>query len=136
MAKLGDQDLPLLIEVLHPFASKWRELGLALSLTPAELNCIESKPVLFSSGPVSYLREVLYKWINRPTASHDESATIFHLERALQNVGLGSITVKLRSEIQHLWHKGKDIIVIHWNVFVSLFQFTLWNLVWLVTKIP
>ena len=83
-------DLAFLMEHLHQFAYKWREIGLALRFRGGELECMVSS---LPGAPVQRLLvELLSQWSQWPTATHTTPPTMERLRDALRSnlVGLGA----------------------------------------------
>ncbi len=84
------QDVAFLVEHLHKYAFKWREIGTVLRFHHDELE------IIFYSLPGAtsqrLLRELLSQWSQWPTADHSDVPTMERLRDALQSglVGLGA----------------------------------------------
>ena len=78
---------------LNRFASKWREIGMGLQFKHCELNNIQSKPLLLSTAPASWLNEMLSMWLQWAPGDHRGStnyATVEGLAIALERAGLAA----------------------------------------------
>ena len=98
---LKSEDVGVLMDCLHQYAYKWREIGTALRFLPGELECIV---LTFSrdgphGGPQRLLKELLNIWCQWPIATHPDVPTVERLESALRSgpVGLGAVANNLRS---------------------------------------
>ena len=58
----GEDDLVDVMEEVMDVASRWRSLGLALRLKPAELDSISTKN---RDDPTEYLRDMLLAWLQQ-----------------------------------------------------------------------
>lgn len=80
---------------MQAHASKWREIGAALGFSQAEMDTIQSNPMLLlQSPPKSYLSELLFQWLHRaPGDGHGSTgiATRQSLRTALLKVNLGQL---------------------------------------------
>ena len=98
-----ESDLPILVETLANYANKWREIGILLGFSPNELKVIASKPSLFENAPVSYLTEMLSRWVQwTPESQHGKHVTLRDLVKALQSktVGLAAIAEEITKAIK------------------------------------
>ncbi len=83
-------DVGFLVEHLHLYAFKWREIGLALNFHHGELeNIVHSSP---GATVQQLLTELLSQWSQWPTATHSDVPTMKRLRDALRSglVGLGA----------------------------------------------
>ena len=107
--KLTEKEFSKLLELIHTFSSKWELIGVLLGFAPSELENIKSMPSLFMSGPTSFLRELLSRWVQWPTLSHPTKPTLRVLCTSLRSslVGLGSLANKVEKEMtQAITGKG------------------------------
>lgn len=98
--RLEERGLSWLCEKLGPYAHKWKEIAQALRFTPAEIQNIEATPRLLHGAPSSWLREMLFNWIQWTPGNVRGSrdyATIESLRKALRSrlVGLGNVAQDL-----------------------------------------
>ena len=101
-ANLSERDIVKLLNLLQTYSYKWRDIGLTLGFLLSELNTISSMTKLFAGAPVSYLQEILFQWIQWPTADHPIRPTLETLCAALRSslVGLGSLADKVEKEMK------------------------------------
>ena len=99
---LTEKDLNVLMNLMHNYSDKWQDIGLALGFALSELNVIGNTPSLFATAPVSYLRQLLYQWMQWPTNDHSIKPTLEALCTALRSssVGLGCLSVTVEEEIK------------------------------------
>lgn len=74
--------LRMLINILDQVATKWKEIGIALSFRPCDLDCIEQAPMLMVKGPKAYLQELIRQWLEWTSPEHN-LPTIVALHDAL-----------------------------------------------------
>lgn len=82
-------------------SAKWRTIGTNLGFHPSELDGIQSKPMLFSEAPGSYLNELLTQWLQwapdpADRASKRSFATLGALQSAVRRAGLGRVAADLK----------------------------------------
>ena len=99
---LTEQNITVLMRLMHNFSDKWRTIGMELGFTLAELNQINSKPLLLITAPTSYLTELLSQWVEWPTVNHPTKPTLEALCETLRSsvVGLGSLAEKVEREMK------------------------------------
>ena len=98
--KLSESLLPKLLCKLNNHASKWKDIGTHLGFLQGELDNIEGKPSLHSSGPKAWLREMLREWLEwAPGDSRGSSscASIESLKCALDKSGLAQTALDIES---------------------------------------
>ena len=61
---MGIDNGNILTKMEREYASKWREIGAALGFSQGEMDNIEAIPLLLQSAPVSWLREMLTRWLH------------------------------------------------------------------------
>lgn len=92
---LTDIDLDDIFAKLQAHASKWREIGGVLGFRQAEMDTIQSNPMLLlESPPKSYLRVLLTQWLCWAPGDErgsTEIATRQSLQTALLKVNLGQL---------------------------------------------
>lgn len=96
--RLQEAHLPQILTKLNEHASKWREIGTFLGFRPGELNLIESKPLLLTGAPGSWLRELLAEWLQwapGDVRGSAEYARLSSLKRAVDKAGLGRTASEL-----------------------------------------
>lgn len=95
--KLTERHVAKLMTVLHNYSYKWYPFGLNLGFTPPELNTIVCTLTLLTGAPVSYLQELLSRWVQWPTTDHPLVPTLQAMCEALRSslVGLGSLADKV-----------------------------------------
>ncbi len=87
---MKSEDVSFLMEHLHLYAFKWREIGTALCFHHSELeNIFHSSP---GATVQQLLTELLSQWSQWPTAAHSDVPTMERLRDALRSglVGLGA----------------------------------------------
>ena len=97
---LSERHLPELLSKLNDHACRWRDVGMYLGFRQGELDNIEGKPSLHSSGPKGWLREMLREWLEwAPGDSRGSSsyASIDSLKCALDKSGLSQTTLDIES---------------------------------------
>ena len=82
---------------LKPIASHWRAVGLQLGLLYGELQVIAATPLLIPGAPVTYLQEVLSKWLDRAPPS----PTLTKLCGALRSHAVDQSRIALELEQQY-----------------------------------
>ena len=99
---LTERDVVALLNLVHNFSDKWREIGLGLGFAPSELNQISSNPSLFMTAPASFQTQLLSQWVQWPTVNHPTKPTLRALSETLRSsrVGLGSLAEKVEREIK------------------------------------
>ena len=73
--RLHEEDVGKLLDLLTDCSGKWYEIGVALGFTTSELRQIMHS----QSTPMSALdcfRELLIRWIQRPTSEHSTEPTL------------------------------------------------------------
>ena len=88
-----------LLQQLSKHASEWKLIGAALSFTPQELTCIESRPLLLATSPHSWLSEMLTQWLQWAPGDRRGSkdfATLEGLKDALFKANLGATAYDLK----------------------------------------
>ena len=98
------------MRLLQSYSYKWNPIGLNLGFTPHELCTISCMVTLVTGAPVSYLQELLCRWVHWPTADHPNHPTVRALCAALRSslVGLGSLAKEVEKEMK-LCTTGKKI---------------------------
>ena len=87
-----------LLDVLAVHASKWRVIGTYLGFTQSELEIIQSRPMLLTQAPLSYLNEMLsmwYQWAPGDGRGSEDFATLGALKHALSHAGRGRTAAEL-----------------------------------------
>ena len=103
--KLSEFHLPELLSKLNNHASRWRDIGMYLGFHRGELDNIEGKPSLHSSGPKGWLREMLSDWLEwapGDSRGSDVFASIESLKCALNKSGLAQTALDIQSCFAHL----------------------------------
>ena len=96
--KLSEFDFSNLLCKLNDHACRWRDIGIHLGFRQGELDNIEGKPSLCSSGPKGWLREMLGEWLEwAPGDSRGSSscASIDSLKCALDKSGLAQTALEM-----------------------------------------
>ena len=109
--KLTERDIAELFELIHSYSSKWEMIGLQLKFAPSELDYIKSMPLLLTSAPASFLKELLSRWIQWPTPRHPTRPTLRALCASLRSssVGLGRLADEVEREMmQSITGKGSS----------------------------
>ena len=118
-----NEDLPLtvkdhhavLLHILKPHATKWREIGQHLGFLPGDLDNIQGDPLLLLTAPVSWMNVMLERFLIRgfkrhlddaETESCKRGATMSVLETALNKAGFGVTASQLRDNVQRLLAQG------------------------------
>lgn len=105
----------MLMNRIHNFSHKWRDIGLGLGFFPSELDQISCNPSLFmsTSAPTSYMTRLLSQWVQWPTENHPTRPTLRALCEALRSaiVGLGSLAEELEREVMCSATAGKGSLV-------------------------
>ena len=81
-----------LLSQLKIHAAKWRDIGTYLGFGQGELDIIQSKPMLVTQGPVSYLNEMLswwFQWAPKDGRGSKDFATLGALKSAMSQAELG-----------------------------------------------
>ena len=107
--RLTEEEVAKLLELIHTFSYKWDMIGLKIGFTISELENIKSMPSLFMSAPMSYLKELLRRWVQWPTLRHPTRPTLRVLCTSLRSslVCLGSLADEVEREItQAITGKG------------------------------
>ena len=95
---LCDQDLRTILEKLHPYSSKWRNIGEGLGFTSSELDNIQAAPLRLLSAPQSYLSAMLADWLQwapGDARGSKEYANKNSLVKAVDTAGLGRTAQEL-----------------------------------------
>ena len=103
---LKEQDLHVLLSIIKPATSQWKQIGLALGFPYDELTTIEQKPLLIPEGNTGYITEMLNLWLKWAPPKH-EYPTLTALAIALQKSGQETIAATLREQ----FNRQKGIIV-------------------------
>ena len=95
---LTEDHVALLLEEMHQYSYKWREIGTALKFKQSELNNISARPSLIATAPSSFLGVLMNQWVQWPITEHNTRPTLGELHRALGSslVGLGVLATKLK----------------------------------------
>ena len=96
---LKDQDLHILLGIIKPATSQWKQIGLALGFPYDELTTIEKKPLLIPEGSTGYITEMLNLWLKWAPPKH-EYPTLTALAIALQKSGQETIAATLREQFK------------------------------------
>lgn len=78
---LNDTHVGTLLNILQNTSDQWENIGLYLKFLPGELAKIRSSPLLITTAPKSWLREMLVAYTKRSTAN------IVDLSLAVRNIG-------------------------------------------------
>ena len=99
---LSEKDLVHLMQLLQNYSTKWNPIGLSLGFIQSELKTISGMLALLTGAPVSYLQELLSRWVQWPTADHPSHPTVGALCTALRSslVGLGSLAQTIENELK------------------------------------
>ena len=73
-------DHATLLKQLKQHADKWREIGTYLGFTQGELDYIQAGPLHLSQAPVSWLSEMIRKWLDWAPGDHRGSTQYANLE--------------------------------------------------------
>ena len=93
-SRLTDRDHGSIYDKLKLHAPKWMDIGSALGFSQVELSNIEARPLLLTTAPGSWLREMLSEWLQwapRDGRGSDGYATKESLHAALLKVNLGQL---------------------------------------------
>ena len=84
-----------LVEILVPYASKWRRIGTALRFKPQELDTIQAKHACKPDGIEQSLMDILGIWVEM------SNPTVEELVKALKSqlVGLGSLDTEIKRAV-------------------------------------
>ena len=96
--KLNVSHLEPLLSQLSEHAAKWRDFGTYLGFRPGELSKIESKPLLLTDAPQSWLRALLEQWLEWTPGDERRSTqypTLKALKTAVDKAGLGRTASEL-----------------------------------------
>ena len=99
----------------HDACKHWNTLGKELGFEKTELESIGMKKALLETAPVSYLQEVLNRWVQY---GHQDKPTLAALRAALRSssVNLGSLADKLDEEMKcNFRGSNPDIIYYYKN---------------------
>lgn len=100
---INESHLGIILELLAPFAYKWKKIGIALGFTLSELQVIDTaKPPLYFGTPNSWLREMLSMWVQwTPETLHGKYSTLEDLVKALKSeiVELAGVAEKVEEAI-------------------------------------
>jgi hypothetical protein len=90
------------MRLLQSYSYKWNPIGLSLGFTPHELHTISGMVTLLTGAPVSYLQEMLDRWVQWPTGEHQNNPTLGALCTALRSslVGLGGLAEEVEKEMK------------------------------------
>ena len=94
-----EKHLAYLMSKLKVHASQWRIIGCFLGFSRGQLKNIESTPTLIPTGPVSFLQELLGKWLEQG------NATLQALKLALNEADLGALS--------------HELIIPPWNIYTK-----------------
>ena len=94
---LKEQDLHVLLSIIKPATSQWKQIGLALGFPYDELTTIEQKPLLIPEGNTGYITEMLNQWLKWAPPKH-KYPTLTALAIALQKSGYENIAAELREQ--------------------------------------
>ena len=97
---LNEKDLVRLMRLLQNYSSKWNPIGLSLGFIQSELDTICGMLKLLIGATVSYLQELLSRWVQWPTTNHPIRPTLGALCKTLRtsHVGLGQLAEKVEKE--------------------------------------
>ncbi len=87
VGRLTEEDLPHLMNVLEPVASKWDSICLQLGVPQSTLSNIQAKPTLLAGAPQTFLRSGLYEWMR----SGAETCTVSSLANALRTPSVNEV---------------------------------------------
>ena len=79
---------------LAEHSAKWREIGTYLGFRPSELDDIHVRPILYGTGPKSFLSAMLEEWLRWAPGDQRGStkyATLEGLSDALQKSELSEV---------------------------------------------
>ena len=96
--QVGRSSSPKDSRKLNEHASKWREIGTYLGFRPGELDVIQSKPLLLTGAPGSWLSQLLSDWFQWAPGDGRGStayATLSALKTAVDRAGLGRTAAEL-----------------------------------------
>ena len=96
--RLEEAHLQQILGRLNEYASKWREIGTYLGFRPGELDVIQSKPLLLTGAPGSWLSQLLADWFQWAPGDGRGStayATLSALKTAVDRAGLGRTASEL-----------------------------------------
>ena len=96
--RLEEAHLQKILGKLNEHASKWREIGTYLGFRPGELDVIQSKPLLLTGAPGSWLSQFLSDWFQWAPGDGRGStayATLSALKTAVDRAGLGRTASEL-----------------------------------------
>ena len=100
---LREIDVHMIMKMLTKFAYLWKEIGVALGFTIAELEGISCQPQLLEHSPSTFLLEMLKRWENGPIKAQSSQTSIEALLSTLQNdMRLSRISEQLQIELQQL----------------------------------
>ena len=94
---LKEQDPHVLLSIIKPATSQWKQIGLALGFPYDELTTIEQKPLLIPEGSTGYITEMLNQWLKWAPPKH-KYPTLTALAIALQKSGYENIAAELREQ--------------------------------------
>ena len=101
--ELSEADLPLLVDLLIPIASKWDILCLQLGILQSTINNILADPLKLSGAPRSFLQGGLYAWLQRGLGV----CTITALCKALEAPSVAEFVLRNHVETKLKNHKGE-----------------------------
>lgn len=88
--RLTDRHHSSLLKQLTKHAAKWREIGIYLGFLDGELDNIQSKPLLMTNAPDSWLSAMLSEWLQWAPGDSRRFATLEGLNIALRDTGLAA----------------------------------------------
>ena len=92
---IGDRHHGIIYQRLTLYATKWRDIGMALGFLEGELDNIQSNPMLLTqTPPKSWLSEMLSQWLQwgpGDARGSKDYASIESLKEALLNLNLAQL---------------------------------------------
>lgn len=101
---LTEKHHTILFKQLAKHSDKWEMIGIELGFSQSELNIIRESPLMLGSAPISWLKCVLTKWLQRaPEDEHGSInfATLENLKDALLRANLGAIAHDLHISLNN-----------------------------------
>ena len=108
LEELCEADLPVLMNLLRPMASRWDCLCLQLGVLQSDLNNISAQPSRIPGAPVTFLQDGLYAWLQQ---GH-KACTITALCAALESPSVADLTLSGHVKIELRSHKGALVYIV------------------------
>ena len=95
---LNDSHFSHILDQLKKHASNWKEIGIYLGFNPGELDEIQSRPLLLTQAPKSWLGAMLADWLQwcpGDARGSTQYATLSALKKAVDKAGFGRTALEL-----------------------------------------